>query len=201
MRSGAYLFVTGPACNDALVIASDPRFQVLALEATSFAEPAAIVERISQEANKQADQCPLMESISAESMLPSMDATRWRDPVYGRGFWNLPADGHQFVQATFVRALTTGRYRLDLFAGLEDMPRESDSVCEVRLRESNGNTLRTASFGASHFGETRWAILSTSFDVKQCDQPLRMTVTNAGFTGMRVQRAELRRWRIEPAKP
>lgn len=201
VRSGAYLLVTGPACNDALVIASDPRFQVLTLTSDSLATPATLTEQLNAQATDVEDRCPLMESISSELMIPSFGATRWRDPVYERNFWNLPPDGKQFLEANCKCALAAGRYRLDLFTGLDEAPREADAVCEVRLRGANGTALRITSFGESHFGETRWAILSTSFEVTESDSPLRLTVANVGFTGLRVQRAELRRWEIEPTRP
>ncbi len=199
VRSGAYLLVTGDACNDALIIASDPRFQVVASKTNSLATAATITEQLRARVTEFENRCPLAESIPSEFMIPSRGATRWHDPVYERKFWSLPADGQQFVQATFARALSTGQYRLDLFVGLKETPRETDYVCEVSLHAANGNTLSTASFGASYFGKTRWAILSVSVQVKAGDSPLRFTVANVGFTDLRVQRAELRRWGMEPA--
>lgn len=194
VRSGATLLLREAASEDALVITADPRFQVVTLESAALTEPVASAERIREGTAALAAQCPLIESVQAERMAASWGATRWRDPVYGREFRHLPADGGQSVAVALAGARGTGRYRLDIFAGLDEAPRETDTICEVTLRASGGATLHAANFGASYFGETRWAILSTSFCVGESDTPLDVTIANVGFTGLRVQRVELRMW-------
>ncbi|MCC6264446.1 MAG: glycosyltransferase [Bryobacterales bacterium] len=194
VRSGASLLIVSAESEDALLIGADPRFKVAKLESTDTVEFSKIAEHIRDAATAPQARCPLIECVPAERMSPSRGAIRWRDPVYERCFWNLPADGGQSLKATIGSARETGEYRLDLFAGLDEPPRESDAVCELALNTAEGVPLIATAFGGSHFGGTRWAILSASVRLEQSDAPLCLTLTNVGFSGLRVQRVELRRW-------
>ncbi|MCC7341396.1 MAG: hypothetical protein IT170_09945, partial [Bryobacterales bacterium] len=182
VRSGASLLLAEAAREDALLIAADPRF-VVAPDAT-MAEAAATLQA----------RCPLAESIPAERMTASPGAIRWRDPVYERDFWSLPADGAQSLTATIQCARESGAYRLDIYAGLEEPPRETDTLCRLVLQTAEGEPLVTATFRGDYFGGTRWAILSASFHLEESNCPLAVTLANTGFSGLRVQRAELRKW-------
>ncbi len=198
VRSGVRLLLGESSGDAAILVAADPRFQAVRLEASAITEADAITERIAREAAKFEARTPLIECITPERMAPSSGATRWRDPVYEYDFWSLPADGSQSVQAAFTRPCDAGRCRLDIFVGLAQPPLETDRVCEIVLRTANGSTLHREEFGGSHFGGTRWAILSASFNSSGSDGPLLMTIANTGFTGLLVQRVELREWRDTP---
>ena len=192
VRSGVCLFVSESGSRDALVIAADPRFRVLTLGASEI--EGADIERVQEEIDSHAARhCPI-DRVEAGEMEASWGATGWNDPVYGRGFRSLPADGRQWVQAALSRECRPGRYRLDFFAGLDASPLETDTVCEILLRTSDGSVLHTASFTGSYFGATRWAILSASFELGRSTGPLLVTIANTGFTGLRAQRLELHRW-------
>lgn len=198
VRSGVCLFVSESGSRDALVIAADPRFRVLPLGSSEI--EGADIERVQEEiASLKARWCPI-ERVAAGEMEASWGATGWHDPVYGRCFRSLPADGRQWVQAALSGEYRPGRYRLDFFAGLDASPLETDRVCEILLRTSDGSVLHTASFTGSYFGATRWAILSASFELSQSTGPLLVTITNTGFTGLRAQRVELHRWPDSPAR-
>lgn len=185
----------------ALLASLDPRFRVVTPDGNALSGPAAPAGEIRDAAGELEEPHQLIASVTAGAMRAARTVARWRDPAHEHRFWSLAAGDGQFAEGALAAPMEAGYFRLDLFAGLTETPRERDPVCKVEIRSGDGVTLHEALFDGSYFGNTRWAILSTAFHLGEPQTGLTFRITNPGFTKLLARCAELRRVGAPPREP
>lgn len=191
VRADVRVVAQGPPTGDTLLVVLDPRFRMVTPNGGSSTEWASLTGNFASPNVLSNSQHANLASIPAEQMTASRAAARWRDPVYEGMYWSLAAEDGIFAEAKIAVSVDPGQYRLDLFAGLREAPRETDPTCQLELRAADGTLLQKTLFDGSYFGDSRWAVLSTAVGLSKPQASLTVRISNPGFTTLLVRRLEL----------